>query len=149
MNRVARCHCGSLRAIAADPPNRVYICHCQACQRRTGSVLHAGAYYPKEQVAPEGEANVYVREGSEGRKLRFYFCPACGTTVYWEADHSPDLRGVAVGCFADPDYFAPMYSVWEQSMHPWFTPPACVEGYRYRQRPTKPHPVLRLPPGPG
>jgi hypothetical protein len=143
MKRLAQCHCGSLRAIASDPPDRVYLCHCQACQRRTGSVIHVGTYYPKDQVTTEGEAKIYVREASEGRTVRFYFCPNCGTTVYWDAEHSPKSTGVAVGCFADPTYFAPNYSVWEQSMHPWFVLPSSInKEHRHQQRPTQPPPVI-------
>jgi hypothetical protein len=35
MERTAQCHCGSLRIIATGDPDRVYLYHCEACQRRT------------------------------------------------------------------------------------------------------------------
>ena len=50
MERMAQCHCGTLKAIAAGEPERVYVCHCRACQRRTGAVVHSGARYLKSQV---------------------------------------------------------------------------------------------------
>jgi hypothetical protein len=31
MERIGQCHCGSLRVIATGEPERVYICHCEAC----------------------------------------------------------------------------------------------------------------------
>ena len=61
MDRIAQCQCGSLRAIAAGEPGSVYLCHCKACQRRTGTVVHTGAYYPKENVRFEGPSNIYTR----------------------------------------------------------------------------------------
>lgn len=31
------CHCKQLRVTAIDEPEHVYVCHCEECQRRTGS----------------------------------------------------------------------------------------------------------------
>ena len=50
MERVAECHCGQLRAITSGEPDSVYICHCKACQRRTGAVIHNGSRWLKSQV---------------------------------------------------------------------------------------------------
>ena len=40
MERIGQCHCGSFRVIATGEPDRVYLCHCKACQRRTGTAFH-------------------------------------------------------------------------------------------------------------
>jgi hypothetical protein len=55
MQRTGQCHCGSLRVITTGEPDRVYLSHCQACQRRTGTAFHFGATFPKEQVQLDGE----------------------------------------------------------------------------------------------
>jgi len=39
--------------------------------------------------------------------------------VFWEGDRFPEHYGIAVGCFADPDFPAPTYSAYEDAMHPW------------------------------
>jgi len=39
--------------------------------------------------------------------------------VFWEGDRGPDHHGIAVGCFADPDFPAPVYSAYEDAMHRW------------------------------
>jgi hypothetical protein len=41
MERVAECHCGQLRVVTSGEPNNVYVCHCKACQRRTGAVIQS------------------------------------------------------------------------------------------------------------
>jgi hypothetical protein len=61
MERTGQCHCGSLRVITTGEPDRVYLCHCQACQRRTGTAFHFGASFPKEQVRLDGGRKVYER----------------------------------------------------------------------------------------
>src|SRR5215472_6984057 len=84
MERLAQCHCGSLRAITSGEPLLVGICHCKACQRRTGAVAAYVASFAKAQVTIEGETKVFDREGQSGHKVRFHFCPNCGTSLYWE-----------------------------------------------------------------
>src|SRR5258707_343234 len=96
MERTAECHCGSLKVIASGEPERVYLCHCQACRRRTGTAFHFGASYPKDQVRLEGERKIYERGADSGNRIRFYFCPNCGSNLYWEGDRNPAVCGVAV-----------------------------------------------------
>jgi hypothetical protein len=104
MERVAECHCGQLRAVTSGEPDSVYLCHCKACQRRTGAVIHNGSRWLKTQVQIEGEHKVYGRIADSGFEIRFHFCPNCGSSVFWEGDRSPTTCGIAVGCFADPDF---------------------------------------------
>lgn len=81
--------------------------------------IRAGAFYPSRDVKIAGAANEFARDGSTGGKVRTYFCPNCGSTVYWKADKAPDFIGVAVGSFADPSYPHPTMSIWEQTKHRW------------------------------
>lgn len=127
MERVAQCHCGSLRVITSGEPVSHYLCHCKACQRRTGAVVHSGASFLTAQVRTEGPSKVYARVADTGFAVNFHFCPNCGTSVYWVSDKRPDHRGVAVGCFADPTFPIPTLSVWEESKHPWLGLPAGMD----------------------
>ena len=70
MERVAMCHCGQLRVITLGEPDSVYVCHCLACQRRTGSVIHNGTRWMKDQVRIEGEHRVYGRVADSGCRAR-------------------------------------------------------------------------------
>jgi hypothetical protein len=117
MERLAQYHCGSLRAITSGEPLLVGICHCKAYQRRTGAVAASVAGFAKAQVTIEGQTKVFDRHGQSGRKVRFYFCPNCGTSLYWEADAWPDSYILAVGAFADPNFPAPSVSIFEESKH--------------------------------
>ena len=74
MTRIARCSCGSLRAEVSGDPIHVIACHCDDCQRRTGSVFGAGAYYKKEQVQINGPDKAFVRPGPEKRTVTNHFC---------------------------------------------------------------------------
>ena len=119
MQRTAQCSCGSVKVVALGEPSSVVACHCFECQRRTGSVLGVGAYFPQEQITVSGVTSQFVRPTESGNQFFTHFCPACGTSLYWSSGKNPGLVGVAVGAFADPSFPAPVRSVWEQSMHPW------------------------------
>lgn len=125
--RTAECHRGALRADVFGEPRLVYVCHCMACQRRTGTLFHTAAVFGKSQVRINGNRSVYVRDGRGGRKLRFYFCPNRGSNVFIDADGIPDEYMILVGAFADPDFPAPTLSVFEESMHRWLEMPAGIE----------------------
>jgi hypothetical protein len=118
--REAHCSCGQLRLTCEGEPVRISICHCLDCQRRTGSVFGAQARFSRAQVTRiEGRATEFVRIADSGNEITFHFCPACGTTVYWELARIPDILAVAMGAFADPGFPAPGISVYERRQHPW------------------------------
>lgn len=108
---------------------RVSICHCQACQRRTGSVFGVAARYPADKVSIEGESTEHVRIGDEGNEIRFRFYPHCGSTVCWQMPAYADGIAVAVGAFADPGYTPhPARSIYNASRrHAWVDITAPVE----------------------
>lgn len=135
MEKTAQCACGGFRAVVSGDPLRVTICHCQACQRRSGVPWTCNAHYRTANVRLEGEFKIFVRDGQEGRKLRHHFCPNCGTTVCWIGEKFPDLIGLVVGAFADPSFPPPTVSVFEESMHKWVVLPPGMEHYKQGRPP--------------
>ena len=123
--REASCSCGQLRVIVAGDPVRVSVCHCLACQRRTGSAFGVQARFQRERVRIEGNSREFTRVSDDGEARKFQFCPECGATVYWFSD--TDLIAIAVGAFADPGFPPPQVSVWEERKHPWVTMPSGIE----------------------
>ncbi len=53
--------------------------------------------------------------------------PACGSSVYSYAEFDPDAICISIGCFADPSFPAPQYSIWERYKHPWVRVPGACE----------------------
>jgi hypothetical protein len=130
MTRTASCSCGQLRVEVEGDPRGVGVCHCFACQRRTGSVFAALAGF----AAPYkvyGKATEYVRVGDQqGAKFIFRFCPVCGTTVFHtEEGYEESWVAVAVGAFADPGFPPPQDSVYDCRRHPWVKLPPGIRSY--------------------
>jgi hypothetical protein len=128
--RKASCNCGQLVVTYDGPdPERVSLCQCYECQRRTGSVLGVQTRLPIEQVTIEGQSTTWTFPTDSGKPAEFrscdsegatyHFCPVCGSTVYWEIAIAPGFLGAAVGTFTDPTFPAPMISGFEAYGQPW------------------------------
>ncbi len=127
--REAACHCGQLRLEAEGDPFVVGMCHCLACQRRTGSAFGMQAAFTLEQVQVIGLYKTYRRISDEAdRKPHdFHFCPECGSNVFYTEPDEPDLVVVSVGSFADPSFPAPTESGYDSRRHRWLAMPATIE----------------------
>ena len=126
--RTASCSCGQLTLTTRSEPIGVAACHCLACQRRTGSVFGAQATFPRSSVTINGESSEYVRVGDGGSRIAFRFCPKCGATVYYSIQgYDEENIAVPVGAFADSNFPAPTFSVYEERMHSWVSLPAGIE----------------------
>ncbi|MEP6640466.1 MAG: GFA family protein [Gaiellales bacterium] len=108
---------------------RISICHCLACQRRTGSAFGVQAAFTPDQVRVLGRHSDYARTSDEeDRKVHvFHFCPDCGATVFCTEPTEPDVVAVPVGAFADPSFPPPTVSIYDSRRHPWVALPAEVE----------------------
>ena len=125
--RQACCSCGQLAIEVTGEPVRVSVCHCFACQRRTGSAFGVQARFAQSQCEISGRSSQYVRTGDSGGEITFHFCPVCGTTLHWQLAGVPGFVVIAVGAFADPALFTPRFSVYESRRHPWVRIDAPVE----------------------
>jgi hypothetical protein len=131
VTRRASCSCGQLNVDCEGEPIRVSMCHCLACQQRTGSAFGVQARFSDDKLRTEGRASSYTRVGDEGSRITFRFCPECGSTISWKIDAVPGFTAVAVGAFADPTFPAPKISVYESRRHAWTAMPALQGIERY------------------
>ena len=125
----AACSCGQLRLQAEGDPIRVSMCHCLACQRRTGSAFGIQARFPADSVRVVGRYSDYARTSDEDDRAvhLFHFCPDCGATVFFTDSGVSDVIKVPVGAFADPSFPAPTASIYESRQHPWLAVTAEME----------------------
>lgn len=122
----ASCSCGQLKLTYTGEITRMSICHCLACQKRTGSAFGVQTRLDEARVTIEGRATTYQRPTDEGDAVAQSFCPECGSTVFWRIDDLPGSIIVALGAFADRSLSAPTFSVYGERMHPWVVLPDSV-----------------------
>lgn len=124
--RTGACQCGGITISASAEPVTVSMCHCLDCQRRTGSSYSVHGYFARECVKVEGAPTTYSRKGDSGAFVTFHFCPDCGSTIFWEAEASPERLGVPAGLFADPDFPVPQVAIFVPQKHKWVSIPESV-----------------------
>ena len=76
--RSASCSCGQLTVTTTGEPVRISVCHCLACQRRTGSAFGVQARFPRDAVTSAGRGTRYERTADSGKTVTLTFCPDCG-----------------------------------------------------------------------
>jgi hypothetical protein len=139
--RTAVCACGRVEVTVENEPLTVVICHCDFCQKRTGSVFQVCAYFSTDQnIEVSGETKLY--NGLEidgigsalGDGISYHFCTTCGSTVYWTITGQPVLA-IAVGNFVDPDFSAPTMEFYVTRRHRWVPPVPAAD--RFETFPTR------------
>jgi hypothetical protein len=105
--------------VCVGEPVRVSVCHCLDCQKRSGSAFAAQARWPDDRIEVVGESRVWVRTADSGHRATYRFCPRCGSTVAYVIEGWPGVVAVPLGAFADPDFPAPGFSVYEHRKHAW------------------------------
>ena len=119
-DRLASCPCGAVRVATRGEPVRVSICHCLACQQRSGSAFAAQARWPDAAVTVTGETRSFSRTADSGNRVTFRFCPTCGATVAYALATQPGVTAIPIGLFATPDFQpAPAFSVFEERKQRW------------------------------
>ncbi len=118
--RVAMCSCEQLQIRLSGELLGIGVCHCLACQRRTGSAFATLASFaaPFEII---GSTSHFTRRGDQGSIFTFSFCPQCGTNLFHQEEGEVDSIAVAVGGFADPDFPAPEVATYDVRRHRWLT----------------------------
>jgi hypothetical protein len=106
IERSGQCVCGSIRYVCVGDPERVTICHCLWCQRRTGTAFGTEVVYQQRAVTFSGVAPGTYRHTSDesGRWLESYFCPRCGSNLGFTLQAVPGVRTVPAGTFDDPSF---------------------------------------------
>jgi hypothetical protein len=69
----AACSCGQLQVSVEGDPMRIALCHCLACQRRTGAVISNQARFRRDQVAITGNSTKWMRKAESGNAMTYHF----------------------------------------------------------------------------
>jgi hypothetical protein len=123
------CLCGRVRFHTSAAPMRTMACHCKFCQKVTGSSYFAESMFAADAVTfNDGAMSQYehVSEGSK-KKVFVHFCSNCGTTVSLTFERWPQIRGIARGCYDDPNAVTVSSHIWTQSAQTDTALPSGVE----------------------
>ena len=100
------CMCGAVRYETEGPPVRVTVCHCRWCQVATGAGFMIEPIFRLEcfRVTKGTLALYHHRSAGSGKMIGVHFCAACDTKIRLTFERFPEICGVYVGTFDDPDW---------------------------------------------
>jgi hypothetical protein len=110
------CACGSIRYQLLDKPMFVHCCHCDDCQRLTGSAFVLNAIIETQAIKLLRGKPVAVPVPRENGPHDIYRCPRCQTALWSNYGRRPNLRFVRVGTFDRPGALKPdvhIYTGWK------------------------------------
>lgn len=102
-----QCLCGALQFQVTSEPKDIINCHCNFCQRATGSAYLVETIFDKanfDQISGKPEVYRHQSAGS-GKIIHIHFCRRCGTKTHMLFERFPDIVGVFSGTFEETDWF--------------------------------------------
>jgi len=105
------CLCQAVQYEATVPeggPSMPTICHCQDCQKWSGSAFASNFILPAKDLkltkgAEGAEIKVYtVINTTSGKALMKYFCDTCGSALYNKSEVDDKIVAIASGTLDDP-----------------------------------------------
>jgi hypothetical protein len=121
-NFTGGCQCGAIRFRTLELFDNAHICHCRMCQKAVGNYFAALVSTPKAKLSwTRGTPSRF--SSSEG--VERGFCSQCGTPLFYDAVHSPDI-GLMIGAFDQPAAIKPISQDSIESRVPWFGEIAAV-----------------------
>ena len=118
------CACGTIRYRLRLPPMFVHCCHCQDCQRQTGSAFVLNAITETDRIELlRGNPEPVAVPTDSGRPHEIYRCPVCRVALWSDYGKRPDLRFLRVGTLDDAAALQPDVHIFTRSKVPWLRLP--------------------------
>jgi len=140
IRNTGQCVCGAVSYQFTGEPQRVTICHCNWCQRRTGSDYGVEVVLESSQLQIDETSVTRYRHRSDesGRWLDQHFCSKCGSNIGLTLEAVPGIRSIAAGTLDDASWLqSDEYAcrhVFTRSKQSWTTIPDHIEQYEQHFR---------------
>lgn len=122
------CQCGFVRYVIEGQPGSLAVCHCNGCQRQSGSAFGMTLLIEARQLTlSRGELESFEVDCDSGRRKTCSFCPECGVRIH----HATDELELAVkaGTLDDRSWLSPQAHYGTAPRQPCVELPAGVPLY--------------------
>lgn len=113
------CHCGAMSVTVPEEPVATFFCHCQTCQKVSGSPFSVELMCPDAGFETKGDAAVYTVSGDSGSAVHRYSCAKCGSGVYLTCDSDPGYIFLKAGALDESVKVKPEMHIFTAHMQPW------------------------------
>jgi len=115
------CLCGSVKYLSDAEPEMTAVCHCENCQRQTGTAFSVVVGIPAASLTFDGEENLgeFLDRGDSGGAVHRHFCRNCGSPVLSLVDAVPGVGFIKAGTLEDRSWLRPSTHIWCETAQPW------------------------------
>ncbi|KAL4879019.1 DUF636 domain protein [Aspergillus karnatakaensis] len=115
------CLCKAVTYIANAEPSQVVYCHCDDCQRQSGSTYSLYVMISPDQLSIDGPLETHKRTGRSGYEVLRKFCRTCGCSLFIQPRSAEDELAIMGGSL-DRDHklrLQPSMELWTASKLPF------------------------------
>ena len=115
------CLCGNVTYRIDAEPFAQAICHCEDCQRQTGTAFSIVIGVPHDAMTVEGDSLAIFDTTGEvhGGATHRHFCSNCGSPLFSVVDAQPEVAYIKAGTLDDASWLEPNAEVFTRSALPW------------------------------
>lgn len=113
------CHCGAVRYLAKGRPVVVAHCHCEDCQRLSGTGHTTGAMFEAASFQLTGQIAEYSLIANNGNRVTRVFCPNCASPIFGRNSGTEGYLTISLGTFDDSSVFQPQVAIFARNRKPW------------------------------
>ena len=113
------CLCDKVSYSITSEPMRMGQCHCDDCQRSTGTGHISNAFFPSDAVTITGQTSSYASIADNGSEITRHFCPECGSRLFSTNNVFTNITGFSIGCMDDHSWFKPQAIVYNKRKPLW------------------------------
>jgi len=117
--RRGQCLCGSVQYEVVGDPRIVAHCHCEDCQRLTGTGHSTGAVFPESKFQLNGPVSVFKLQSENGNEVTRAFCPSCGSPIFGRNLGMQGFVTVSLGTLDDSSDLKSDVAVFARNRKPW------------------------------
>ena len=125
-----KCHCGEI-SYSFDKSKLISTphCHCNDCQRSTGSGKATILFVPKKYIKIKGILKFYELKGSSGSHIQRGFCENCGSGILSYAKEIPHIHYIKAGALDDSSWVKVDSNFFVDSAHDWNKPDNSIKSF--------------------
>ncbi|KAL5001078.1 Mss4-like protein [Aspergillus recurvatus] len=119
------CLCGAVQYSRYGNPLSSVVCHCNSCQRFSGSAFIANCWYTEQNLKiTRGHDSIqtYHEQGTtSGQTMKRSFCKTCGSSLFQQTAElqKQNVISVASGTMDDRSDCQPCLEVWCVNRRGW------------------------------
>ncbi|SLN57673.1 GFA family protein [Oceanibacterium hippocampi] len=127
------CLCGAVRYTVEGPPAIVAQCHCEACQKWSGTGHTISATFAAADLSLQGETAEFRYMSENGNEVTRLFCPRCGSPLLGRNTGLVGYLTIPLGTMDDVPDWRPQVAVFTRNRKHWDGLPA--EAARFEAQP--------------